>query len=661
MTMLKDPSQKYRPFTPVALPDRTWPDKVIDKAPIWLSTDLRDGNQSLIEPMDAEKKMAFFKCLVAVGLKEIEVGFPSASQTDFDFVRELIEGGHIPDDVTIQVLTQARDDLIERTFESLKGAKRAIVHYYNACAPSFRRIVFGQDKAGVKAIAVAAGQTIVRLAAERPETQWGFEYSPEVFSSTETDFDFVRELIEGGHIPDDVTIQVLTQARDDLIERTFESLKGAKRAIVHYYNACAPSFRRIVFNQDQAGVKAIAVAAGQTIVRLAAERPETQWGFEYSPEVFSSTETDFAVEVCNAVIAVFAPTPANKLILNLPATIECATPNNYADQIEWFGRHIDRRDSVLISVHTHNDRGTGVAASELAVMAGADRVEGCLFGNGERTGNVCLVTLALNLYTQGVDPELDFSDIDAVRKTVEECNQLPVHPRHPYVGDLVHTAFSGSHQDAIRKGFAQQKPDALWEVPYLPIDPADIGRDYESVIRVNSQSGKGGIAFLLEQEYGISLPRRMQIEFSQVVQRETDRLGLEMTAAQIHALLEQEYLQAKSPYALVSHKLREEDGTSTVDIKVAVEGRTEHWHGTAKGPLEALVASLPQAVEIMDYHEHSIGAGANAKAASYIEVRLEGQRPLHGIGIDENITTASFRALLSALNRAVTQAQAKAA
>ena len=556
MTMLQDPSQKYRPFTPIALPDRTWPDKVIDKAPIWLSTDLRDGNQSLIEPMDAEKKMAFFKCLIAVGLKEIEVGFPSASQTDFDFV---------------------------------------------------------------------------------------------------------RELIEGGHIPDDVTIQVLTQARDDLIERTFESLKGAKRAIVHYYNACAPSFRRIVFNQDQAGVKAIAVAAGQTIVRLAAERPETQWGFEYSPEVFSSTETDFAVEVCNAVIAVFAPTPANKLILNLPATIECATPNNYADQIEWFGRHIDRRDSVLISVHTHNDRGTGVAASELAVMAGADRVDGCLFGNGERTGNVCLVTLALNLYTQGVNPELDFSDIDAVRKTVEECNQLPVHPRHPYVGDLVHTAFSGSHQDAIRKGFAQQKPDALWEVPYLPIDPADIGRDYEAVIRVNSQSGKGGIAFLLEQEYGISLPRRMQIEFSQVVQRETDRLGLEMTAAQIHGLLEQEYLQAKSPYALVSHKLREEDGTSTVDIKVAVDGRTEHWHGTAKGPLEALVASLPQTVEIMDYHEHSIGAGANAKAASYIEVRLEGQRPLHGIGIDENITTASFRALLSALNRAVTQAQAKAA
>jgi 2-isopropylmalate synthase len=554
MTMLKDPSKKYRPFTQIQIPDRTWPDQVIDKAPIWLSTDLRDGNQSLIEPMDAEKKMRFFKCLVAVGLKEIEVGFPSASQTDFDFVRELIEGGHIPDDVTIQVLTQARDDLIERTFESLKGAKKAIVHYYNACAPSFRKIVFNQDKAGVKAIAVAAGTTIKRLA-------------------------------------------------------------------------------------DAA--------------------PETQWGFEYSPEVFSSTEIDFAVEVCNAVIGVFQPTPANKLILNLPATIECATPNNYADQIEWFGRHVDRRDSVLISVHTHNDRGTGVAASELAVMAGADRVEGCLFGNGERTGNVCLVTLALNLYTQGVDPELDFSDIDAVRKVVEDCNQLPVHPRHPYVGDLVHTAFSGSHQDAIRKGFAQQKEDALWEVPYLPIDPADIGRDYEAVIRVNSQSGKGGIAFLLEQEYGISLPRRMQIEFSQVVQRETDRLGLEMTAAQIYKLLESEYLQATQPYALEGHRLQEENGESSVEVKVQVDGQQQRWNGTGKGALEALASSLPVAVEVMDYHEHAIGGGANAKAACYIEIRLDGQRPLHGIGVDENITTASFRALFSALNRAVKQAELK--
>ncbi|MBZ9667390.1 2-isopropylmalate synthase [Pseudomonas sp. LMG 31766] len=556
MTMLKDPSKKYRPFTQIQIPDRTWPDKIIDQAPIWLSTDLRDGNQSLIEPMDAQKKMRFFKCLVAVGLKEIEVGFPSASQTDFDFVRELIEGGHIPDDVTIQVLTQARDDLIERTFESLKGAKKAIVHYYNACAPSFRKIVFNQDKAGVKAIAVAAGTTIKRLA-------------------------------------------------------------------------------------DAA--------------------PETQWGFEYSPEVFSSTEIDFAVEVCNAVIGVFQPTPTNKLILNLPATIECATPNNYADQIEWFGRHVDRRDSVLISVHTHNDRGTGVAASELAVMAGADRVEGCLFGNGERTGNVCLVTLALNLYTQGIDPQLDFSDIDAVRKVVEDCNQIPVHPRHPYVGDLVHTAFSGSHQDAIRKGFAQQKEDALWEVPYLPIDPADIGRDYEAVIRVNSQSGKGGITFLLEQEYGICLPRRMQIEFSQVVQRETDRLGLEMTAAQIHQLLETEYLQARRPYALKGHRLQEENGTSAVDVEVVEGGENHHWRGIGKGPLEALAAALPVAVEVMDYSEHAIGAGTHAKAAAYIELRVNGGRALHGIGIDENLTTASFRALFSALNRALSQAESQAA
>jgi 2-isopropylmalate synthase len=556
MSMLKDPSSKYRPFTRISIPDRTWPDKIIDKAPIWLSTALRDGHQSLIEPMDAEKKMRFFKCLLAVGLKEIEVGFPSASQTDFDFVRELIEGGHIPDDVTIQVLTQARDDLIERTFESLKGAKRAIVHYYNACAPSFRKIVFNQDKAGVKAIAVAAGKTIKRLA-------------------------------------------------------------------------------------DAA--------------------PETHWGFEYSPEVFSSTEIDFAVEVCNAVIEVFQPTQANKLILNLPATIECATPNNYADQIEWFGRHVDRRDSVLLSVHTHNDRGTGVAASELAVMAGADRVEGCLFGNGERTGNVCLVTLALNLYTQGVDPQLDFSDIDTVRKVVEDCNQIPVHPRHPYVGDLVHTAFSGSHQDAIRKGFAQQDPEGVWEVPYLPIDPADIGRDYEAVIRVNSQSGKGGIAFLLEQEYGINLPRRMQIEFSQVVQRETDRLGLEMSAKQIHQLLEREYLQATAPYALKGHRLQEENGTSAVDVEVINAGETQHWRGIGKGPLEALVAGLPVAVEIMDYSEHAIGAGTNAKAAAYIELRVNGGRALHGVGIDENLTTASFRALFSALNRAIGQAAEQAA
>ena len=556
MPMLKNPAQKYRPFPQIDIPDRTWPSKVIDKAPIWLSSDLRDGNQSLIEPMDADKKLRFFQCLVAVGVKEIEVGFPSASQTDFDFVRTLIEGGHIPDDTTIQVLTQAREDLITRTFESLKGAKKAIVHYYNATAPSFRRIVFNQDKAGV--------------------------------------------------------IQ-------------------------------------------------IAVNAGQIIKRLAEQNPDTEWRFEYSPEIFSSTEPEFAVEVCNAVIGVFQPTPANKLILNLPATVEAATPNVYADQIEWFCRHIDRRDSVLVSLHTHNDRGTGVAATELGLLAGADRVEGCLFGNGERTGNVDLVTVALNLYTQGVDPQLDFSDIDGVRKVVEECNQLPVHPRHPYVGDLVHTAFSGSHQDAIRKGFAQQDPEGVWEVPYLPIDPADIGRSYEAVIRVNSQSGKGGITFLLEQEYGISLPRRMQIEFSQVVQRETDRHGLEMSARQIYDLLVAEYLNAPATFALKGHRLHEEDGVTSVEVDVESDGAVQKLRGTGNGPLEALVAALPVAVEVMDYSEHAIGGGSNAKAAAYIELRVDGGRPLHGVGIDGNLTTASFRALFSALNRALGQSVAQPA
>ncbi|VVP04525.1 2-isopropylmalate synthase [Pseudomonas fluorescens] len=559
MSMLKDPSSKYRAFPTIDIPDRTWPSKTITAAPIWCSSDLRDGNQSLIEPMDAVKKLRFWKTLVSVGVKEIEASFPAASQTDFDFV---------------------------------------------------------------------------------------------------------RTLIEGNHIPDDTTIQVLTQGREDLIERTFESLRGAKKAIVHLYNATSPSFRRIVFNQDKDGIKEIAVSAAKLFVKYAAMQPDTEWTFEYSPETFSATELEFAKEVCDAVIEVWNPTPEHKMILNLPATVECATPNIYADQIEWFGRHINRRDSVIISLHTHNDRGTGVAATELGLMAGADRVEGCLFGNGERTGNVDLVTVALNLYTQGVHPELDFSDIDGVRKVVEECNQIQVHPRHPYVGDLVHTAFSGSHQDAIRKGFAQQKPDALWEVPYLPIDPADIGRSYEAVIRVNSQSGKGGIAYLLEQEYGINLPRRMQIEFSQVVQRETDRLGLEMTAQQIHALLHSEYLQANTPYALVSHRLQEENGHSAVEVEVSSKGQGEnnlHWRGKGNGALEALVAGLPIPVEIMDYNEHAIGAGTNAKAAAYIELRVNGERAVHGVGIDENITTASFKALFSALNRSLSQPEAKAA
>jgi len=550
MTMLKNPAQKYQAFTPFNLPNRRWPNQQITKAPIWLSTDLRDGNQALIDPMDAVKKMRLFKCLVAIGFKEIEVGFPSASQTEFDFVRELIEGGHIPGDVTIQVLTQARDDLIEKTFAALSGAKNAIIHYYNAIAPTFRNIVFKQDKAGVKQIALEA---------------------------------------------------------------------GAK------------------------------------IVDLAKKYPETNWRFEYSPEVFSSSETDFALEICNAVIEIFKPTPNNKLILNLPATIECATPNNYADQIEWFASNINQRDNVIISLHAHNDRGTAVAATELALMAGGQRVEGCLFGNGERTGNVCLLTLALNLYSQGVYPDLDFSDIDAVRKVVEECTQMQIHARHPYAGALVHTAFSGSHQDAIRKGFVVQKENDLWQVPYLPIDPHDIGLNYEAVIRVNSQSGKGGISFLLEQEYGIHLPRRAQIEFSQIVQNETDKLGVEISAEQIYALLEREYLQINTPFALQHHSLHEENGISTITVEVAHNGAITNWRGAGNGPLEALVASVPYKVEIIDYREHAIGSGTNAKAVSFIELKVENGKSLFGIGIDENITTASFKALLCGLNRYLKQ------
>ncbi|MFB1011572.1 MAG: 2-isopropylmalate synthase [Thiopseudomonas sp.] len=551
MTMLKNPASKYRAYPVLNLKDRTWPDQTLSHAPIWCSSDLRDGNQSLIEPMSPDKKLKFFKTLVQVGIKEIEVGFPSASQTDFDFVRLLIE-----------------DNLV----------------------------------------------------------------------------------------PDDTTIQVLTQAREDLIARTFESLQGAKKAIVHVYNATSPSFRKIVFKQDKDGTKALAVHAAQLLKKYAAQQPDTDWRFEYSPETFSATEPEFAVEVCNAVSEVIQPTDTHKLIFNLPATVEVAMPNVYADQIEYFCRHINNRDKIVVSLHTHNDRGTGVAASELGLLAGADRVEGCLFGNGERTGNVDLVNLALNLYTQGIDPELDFSDIDGVRRVVEECNQLPVHPRHPYVGDLVHTAFSGSHQDAIRKGFAQQDPNGIWEVPYMPIDPADIGRSYEAVIRVNSQSGKGGVTYLLEQEYGINLPRRMQIEFSQVIKAETDRSGTEVTASKIYQILQDEYLDACAPFTYCSHNLQESGGTSTVAVEVEHNGERKTLSGTGKGPLEALVSSLDMDVDIMDYHEHAIGGGSTAKAAAYIEVRHNGQPARYGVGVDENITTASIKALLSALNRSLCQA-----
>jgi 2-isopropylmalate synthase len=512
-----------------------------------MSTDLRDGNQALIEPMSAARKLRFFELLVKIGVKEIEVAFPSASQTDFDFVRKLIDEQRIPDDVTIEVLTQSREDLIRRTIESVQGARRAIIHLYNPIAPAFRRIVFGMS-------------------------------------------------------------------RDE--------------------------------------VKALAVSGTRLIKQLTDARPETEWVFEYSPETFSMAELDFAKEVCDAVSAVWQPTPQRKMIVNLPSTVECSTPNVYADQIEWMHRHLERRDCIILSVHPHNDRGTAVASAELAVMAGADRVEGCLFGNGERTGNVDLVTLALNLYTQGVHPGLDFSDIDEVRQCVEECNQLPVHPRHPYVGDLVFTAFSGSHQDAIKKGFAQQKSDAIWEVPYLPIDPADLGRSYDAVIRVNSQSGKGGMAYLLEQEYGLALPRRLQIELSRAIQLAADETGKEIAANDIYAIFKREYLDQHAPYAYRSHHMTENaDQSVSVQLDLERDGKAIKVQGSGNGPIDAFVDALGMPIKLMDYHEHAISAGANAQAACYVELRVHNGATCFGVGIDANIVTASFKAVLSAVNR----------
>jgi len=545
--MLTNPAAKYRPFPAVPLADRQWPSRSITTPPIWMSTDLRDGNQALIEPMSVEKKLRFFKMLVKIGIKEIEVGFPSASQTDFDFVRMLVDDNHIPDDVTIIVLTQARDELIRRTVESAVGARRAIVHVYNSVAPVFRRVVFGME-------------------------------------------------------------------RDEIVQ--------------------------------------IAVKGTQLIKELTSQHPQTQWGLEYSPESFSTTELDFSKQITDAVSAVWQPTPDNKMIVNLPSTVEAATPNVYADQIEWMCRNLNNRESLVISVHPHNDRGTAVAAAELAVMAGADRVEGCLFGNGERTGNVDLVTLAMNLYTQGVNPGLDFSDIDAVRQLVEDCNQLPVHPRHPYAGDLVFTAFSGSHQDAIKKGFAKQQPDAIWEVPYLPIDPADLGRSYDAVIRVNSQSGKGGMAYLLEQEYDLQLPRRLQIEFSRAVQRVADESGREINAADLHALFASEYLEQDGPYHYISHRMVED---SEHEVQLAVNVARHHapqaFAGTGNGPIDAFVNALGLEIRLMDYHEHAIGSGADARAACYVELRVGNGPTLFGVGIDSNIVTASFKSVLSAVNR----------
>ncbi|MBB3880782.1 2-isopropylmalate synthase [Sphingomonas pseudosanguinis] len=552
--MLRDPSTKYRPFPTIALPDRQWPNRTITKAPRWLSTDLRDGNQALIDPMDAEKKTRMFDLLVKVGLKEIEVGFPSAGATEFDFISGLIREDRIPEDVTIQVLTQSRRDLIERSFESLEGARTAIVHLYNAVSPAWRKIVFGMTRDEVRQIAV-----------------------------------------EGAKI-----------LRDE-----------------------------------------------------AAKRPNTDWFFEYSPETFSTAELDFSVEVCAAVMDVLKPTPDHPLILNLPATVECATPNVYADQIEWFGRNIPNRDSVVISLHTHNDRGTGVAAAELGVMAGADRVEGCLLGNGERTGNCDLVTVALNMYTQGVDPKLDLSDIDEVVNTVNYCTNLPVHPRTPYAGDLVFTAFSGSHQDAIKKGFAAQaaRNDDLWEVPYLPIDPADLGRSYEAVIRVNSQSGKGGVAWVIEQDKGLKLPKRLQADFSRHVQAMADATSRELNAADIWGGFEATYLPREGDrFVLRDYEESGSTGQRTFIGRVQVDGEERSISGRGNGLISSVIAALADTtgpnLEVIDYNEHAIGHGADAQAAAYVEARTPDGRVVFGVGLDTDIATASVRAVLSAANRA---------
>ena len=551
--MLRDPSVKYRPFPPIDLPDRRWPSRTITRPPRWLSTDLRDGNQALIDPMDAEKKTRLFDLLVKVGLKEIEVGFPSAGATEFDFIAGLVASRRIPDDVTIQVLTQSRRDLIETSFASLRGAKRAIVHLYNAVSPAWRRIVFGMSRDKVKGIAV----------------------------------------------------------------------EGAKVL------------------RDQA-----------------AKQPATDWLFEYSPETFSTAELEFSLEVCEAVMDVLRPTPDKPLILNLPATVECATPNIYADQIEWFGRHVSDRASVVLSLHPHNDRGTGVAAAELGLMAGADRVEGCLLGNGERTGNCDLVTVALNLYTQGVAPGLDLGDIDEVVQTVQYCTNLPVHPRTPYAGDLVFTAFSGSHQDAIKKGFAAQaaRNDELWEVPYLPIDPADLGRSYEAVIRVNSQSGKGGVAWVLEQDRGLKLPKRLQADFSRHVQALADQTSRELNAVDIGALFDRTYLPGGGDrFSLRDYQETGSPGDRLFVGRVAVDGEERSISGRGNGLISGVVAALAEAgvtLDVADYAEHAIGHGADARAVAYLECRTPDGRTVWGVGIDPDVATASVRAVLSAANRA---------
>ncbi|KPH58774.1 2-isopropylmalate synthase [Novosphingobium aerophilum] len=555
MTMLQDPSVKYRPFPQIDLPNRQWPSQVITKAPRWLSTDLRDGNQALIDPMGAEKKNRFFDLLVKVGLKEIEVGFPSAGATEFDFINGLVKNDRIPEDVLVQVLTQSREDLITRSFESLEGVHAAIVHLYNAVSPLWRNVVFGMDKQEIKGIA-----------------------------------------------------------------------QGGARIL-----------------RDQA-----------------AKYPATKWQFEYSPETFSTAELDFSIEVCEAVMEILQPTPENPIILNLPATVEAATPNVYADQIEYFCRNLPNRESAVISLHTHNDRGTGVAAAELGLMAGADRVEGCLFGNGERTGNCCLVTVAMNMYTQGVNPELDFSDIDEVIQTVEYCNQLKVGERHPYGGELVFTAFSGSHQDAIKKGFAAQEKrnDQIWSVPYLPIDPADLGRDYEAVIRVNSQSGKGGFAWVIEQDQGLKLPKRMQAHFSKHVQELADELGRELQASDIWEVFRKAYrIDDPQHFQLIDwEEAKAADGTRVFAGKIGVDGKEQSVSGRGNGLISSVTATLAESfgvtLDVRDYAEHSMGKSSDARAAAYVECVAPDGRVIWGVGIDEDVATASVRAVLSAANTA---------
>ena len=552
--MMINPHEKYRAFPQVPLNDRQWPSRTIVSPPIWCSVDLRDGNQSLIEPMGPDRKLRMFDALIKMGFKEIEVGFPSASQTDFDFVRSLIDGHRIPDGVTIQVLTQAREELIRRTFESLKGVKSAIVHLYNSTSELQRRVVFKLDRAGIVDIAVK-GATLIRQ-----------------------------------------------------IEREL----GMEGVIRH----------------------------------------------EYSPESFTGTELDFAKDICEAVIDAYEPTPQKKLILNLPATVEMSTPNVHADQIEWFCRNIKTRDSLIISLHPHNDRGCAVAATELGLLAGADRVEGTLFGNGERTGNVDIVTLAMNLFSQGIDPGLDCSNINDLVRMAEYCNQLPIHPRHPYAGELVFTAFSGSHQDAINKGFkamaASNAP--LWEVPYLPIDPMDLGRSYEAVIRINSQSGKGGIAYILEKEHGIELPRRLQIEFSKVVQAIADGEGVEVPAERLWTAFEAEYLDGNGRYGFIEHSSKSDHGEQGLSASITVDGKLKTIAGHGNGPIDGFVDAIRKesgvAFEFVDYREHAMGMGANATAVAYVELRVSGGATLFGVGIDKNIVVASLKAVLSGVNRA---------